>query len=430
MISTREDDDLKFPLWSGPATLRYEGAGATLNCNVYQRSLAKEELVIEGEDISGGLRPFFSAGDLQLDIPGVHEPLNVIVVQDKWDSEGHRFLRLRPLRSPSWFSTSHTLHSGRFFVINFAHYWIGQPRNLGFTLKAFGWKVHFIPITGDTVELPPRFNVDEEFRATHQGEFSREDGSSFTGKQAQAFLERLSLFLSFCRGRWVAIALTVGLDDNGEKALEQWGTGHVSSWHEPIGWLDEHHGSCIAELYAGFCSKLNDAAWRDAIRHVVYWFARADTNLVGPDGACILLQAALERLAWHVLVCERGAISDKGFRDLTAADQIRLMLNILSIPTEIPDGLVSLRKFGKSRGFRGPEAFTYIRNRLTHPPKQGATSERLPIYEAYCLAQWYVELAILSACGYNGEYGNRTIIRRWVGQVEKVPWASNPRNVG
>jgi hypothetical protein len=430
VTSTREDDDWKFLLWSGPATLRYEGTSETLNCNVYQRSLAKEELVIEGEDISGSPRPFFPAGDLQLDIPGVHEPLNVIVVQNSWSSEGHGFLRLRPLRTPCWFSTSHILHSGRFVVINFAHYWMGQTQNLDFTLEALGWKAHFIPITGDTLELQPRFNSDEEFRATHQVEFSREDGSSFTGKQAQLFLEKLSLFLSFCRGRWVAIALAVGLDDSGEKKYEQWGTGRISSWHEPNGWLDAHHGTCIGELYAEFCSKLNDAAWLDAIRHVVYWFARADTNLVGPDGACILLQAALERLAWHVLVRERSAVSDKGFRDLTAADQIRLMLNILSIPTEIPDGLVSLRKLGKSKGFEGPEAFTYIRNRLTHPPKKGAASESLPIYEAYCLAQWYVELAILSACGYNGEYGNRTIIGRWVGQVERVPWALKIRNVG
>ncbi len=302
---------------------------------------------------------------------------------------------------------------------------MGHPQNLDFTLKPLGWQAHFIPLDGKTLELPPHFNSDEEFRATHQVEFSREDGSSFTGKQAQAFLEKLSLFLSFCHGRWVAIVLTVGLDDNAEKTLEQWGTGRISSWRKPTGWLDKHHGTCISELYAEFCSKLSDAAWLDAISHVVYWFARADTNSVGPDGACILLQAALERLAWHVLVRERGTISAKRFRALTAAEQIRLMLGILSIPTEIPDGLASLRNLGKSKGWGGPEAFTYIRNRLTHPPKQGAESEVFPIYEAYCLAQWYVELAILSSCGYNGEYGNRTKIRRWVGQVERVPWASN-----
>lgn len=239
-------------------------------------------------------------------------------------------------------------------------------------------------------------------------------------------MEKLSLFLSFCHGRWVALALTVGLDDSAEKTLEQWGTGRISNWREPNGWLDKHHGTAISELYEQFCKKSSDSAWLDAISHVVYWFSRADTNSIGPDGACILLQAALERLAWHVLVRERCIISDKGFRDLTAADQIRLMLGILSIPTEIPDVLARLRKLGKSKGWGGPEAFTHIRNRLTHPPKQGASDEVFPIYEAYCLAQWYVELAILSSCGYNGKYANRTVIGRWVGEVETVPWASKP----
>jgi hypothetical protein len=177
------------------------------------------------------------------------------------------------------------------------------------------------------------------------------------------------------------------------------------------------------QLYAEFVEKLLHEAWLDAIHHVVYWFARADTNNVGPDGACILLQAALERLAWHVLVRERNAISERGFQDLTAADQLRLMLNILAIPTTIPNGLAKLHALGRSRAFDGPGVFTFIRNRLTHPPKLSAGMERLPYYEAYRLAQWYVELAILSACGYTGQYGNRTILRRWVGQVEKVPWA-------
>jgi hypothetical protein len=215
----------------------------------------------------------------------------------------------------------------------------------------------------------------------------------------------------------------VGLDENGEMALEQWGTGRVSTWREPSGWLDEHHGNCICLLYEKFFQKLQNETWLDAVKHVVYWFARAETNNVGPDGACILLQAALERLAWHVLVRERNAISEKGFRDLTAADQLRLMLNMLSIPTTIPNGLAELQALGRSRAMDGPEVFTYIRNRLTHPPRVSAPKEQLPFYEAYCLAQWYVELAILSACGYTGEYGNRTTMRRWKGQVERVPWA-------
>ncbi len=345
-----------------------------------------------------------------------------MVISNTWNSEGHSSLTLRPLRTPCWFSKSRSLWSGRFAIINFAPYWMGSPRNLNFELKAVGWKAQFIAITDKSLEIQ-QFKNDSNFRATHQVEFSREDGSPFTDLEAQDFLWKLSLFLSFCRGRWVACSLMVGLDENGEKALEQWGTGRVSFWREPSGWLDEHNGDCIGQLYEKFSAKLQQEPWLDVIKTVVYWFTRADTNNVGPDGACILLQAALERLAWHIIVRDRNSISAKSFKNLAAADQLRLMLKMFSIPTTIPNDLAKLQALAGSTTLDGPGVFTHIRNRLTHPPKASTPSQQLPCYEAYCLAQWYVELVVLASCGYTGKYGNRTIMRRWAGQVETVPWA-------
>lgn len=385
-------------------------------------STGKGDLIIESEDVSGNLPLSIQAKDAQLDVPGVREPLDVTVIPKAWSSEGHSSFTLMPLRTPCWFSRSRALRSGRLAVINFAPYWIGSPQNLNFELKALGWRAQFIAVTDKYLEIP-QFKSDDNFRVTHQVEFSRQDGSPFTELEAQNLIWKLSLFLSFCRGHWVACSLTVGLDENGEMALEQWGTGRVSIWREPSGWLDEHSGDFIGQLYEKFLTKLQQQTWLDAIKSVVYWFTRADTNNVGPDGACILLQAALERLAWHIIVRERNAISAKGFQDLTAADQLRLMLNMLSIPTTIPNGLAKLQALGRSRTLDGPGVFTYIRNRLTHPPKVSTPSEQLPYYEAYCLAQWYVELVILASCGYTGKYANRTMMRRWVGQVEMVPWA-------
>lgn len=422
MIVPSQSSDVKYLFWSGSAALRGEGTNAALNCKVYQQSRGKGDLIIEGEDTSGGLPPFFAAKDMQLDIPGLREPLDVRVISNTWNAEGHNSVTLLPRRTPCWFSGSNALRSGRFATINFAPYWIGSPQNLNFELKALGWKVQFIAVTDKALEIP-QFKSDDEFRVTHQVEFSREDGSTFTEFEAQDFLWKLSLFLSFCRGHWVACSLLVCVDENGEKALEQWGTGRVSIWREPSGWLDEHNGDCIGQLYEKFSTKLQQGTWLDVIKTVVYWFTRADTNNVGPDGACILLQAALERLAWHIIVRERNAISAKGFQDLAAADQLRLMLNMLSIPTKIPDGLTKLQVLGRSRNLDGPGVFTYIRNRLTHPPKVSTSNEKLPYFEAYCLAQWYVELVVLASCGYIGKYGNRTIMSRWVGQVEMVPWA-------
>ena len=43
---------------------------------------------------------------------------------------------------------------------------------------------------------------------------------------------------------------------------------------------------------------------------------------------------------------------------------------------------------------------------------------------------WYLELAILRICNYEGTYANRLADEHWVGQVEEVPWSKkHPDNV-
>jgi hypothetical protein len=359
--------------------------------------------------------------DSSIEIPGVTKPVQLILANAPIGSQAGSVLTFGLKHSPIWFTKSEKLRLGRTAIINFAQYWVGGPGYQRFELKACGWTALFIPVSERTLAVAETMH-DENHRITHQVEFERDDKSLFTAAEAQKFLGELSLFLSFCRGQFVATSFTVAVNSNGEAAMEQWGTGRVSPWRRPSNWLDEHHGDAISQLYRAFCERLQDESWNDALSHVVYWFTRAETDNVGPDGACILLQAALERFAWHLLVRERKALSEKGFRDLAAADQLRLMLNVLSIPAATPLGLAQLAAFAKSRGVDGPEAFTLIRNQLVHPPKASAAPKRLPYYEAYCLGKWYVELAVLSECGYSGKYSNRTLEKRWVGQVEDVPW--------
>ena len=40
-------------------------------------------------------------------------------------------------------------------------------------------------------------------------------------------------------------------------------------------------------------------------------------------------------------------------------------------------------------------------------------------YEAWNLAQWYLELTLLKLCGYEGSHGNR-LNQKWVGEVEPL----------
>lgn len=412
-------------LWQGSARLIFLGAVREVNCQVLLRSGRELRLKMDdlGSQLSGRELTETLNGEIaKLQISGVAEPVELFRVDTQINDQGEVSIVFRPSRSPIWLIRSEALRRGRAEIVNFAQYWIGSPAKSGFELNACGWKAFFIPVSDDTLAIA-KWMHNEEYRISHQVEFEREDGSAFTAADAQDFLSKLSLFLSFCHGQWVSTSFATAMSQAGEVALQQWGIGRVAPWRDPSGWLDLLHGGAVCQIFDAFYGKLQDNAWNDAMNHVVYWFTRADTNNAGPDGACILLQAALERFAWHILVREQGAISEKGFKKLAAADQLRLMLNALSIPAAIPEGLTKLAEFAKANGFDGPEAFTHIRNRVVHPPKVSDKAQILPYYEAYCLAKWYVELAVLSACKYIGEYSNRTRGRRWVGEVEMVPWA-------
>jgi len=404
--------------WEGAVSLTTDGGSRIADCQAVLSLSGELELRVVDPS---GVR-FFLGVDCaatKIEIPSVESPIDVFPIR----ANTNGVVTFRPKSSPIWFGSAKNLHMGRALIVNLARYWTGSPRALRFELSALGWVMQFIAVSDEILMVHPRA-TDGEYRITHQVEIRRGEDRDFTSVELRELIDDLCLFLSFCHGRWVAAADVAGIGRSGNVLAEQWGSGRASSWDDPEGWLDLHHGDAICELYEPFCEKLRDASWKDALRNVVYWFVRADTNLVGPDGACILLQATLERFAWQLLVRDRAAISQTGFEKLAAADKLRLLLDRLSIPATIPLGLAGLREFAANRGLDGPEAFTFVRNRIVHPPKSASTRERLPYYEAYSLAKWYVEMAVLSACGYDGEYSNRTLPRRWVGQVERVPWAS------
>lgn len=202
------------------------------------------------------------------------------------------------------------------------------------------------------------------------------------------------------------------LDAVGEVGWEQWGTRKVSLLENPSGWLDVHNGASMFSLFESFCLKLADESWNEVFASVVYWFERADTDNAGANGACILLQALLEKFSRQLVVQEKEALSEADFNKLTAAGKIRLLLTTVGIPTVVPDGLVELEKLAASKGLGGPEILTFVRNRLVHPPKRTAVREKVPYYETCVLARWYLELAVLSICGYRGNYSDRTRISR------------------
>ena len=356
------------------------------------------------------------------EISGIAQPIGVFLGHTSTLETGEQKLVFVPKRSPIWHKSPGRLVKGRAALINFGGFNSKLYSSSRISLNARGWLVTLVPVGGSLLSYPKLLQSDEH-KITHQLEFERNDLAEFSDDDMRQLLEDVSLFFSFCHGGWVAIGFAVGMNEHGNVIAEEWGIGRIGPQDDPSGFLDPFHLGGLIELYPLFMEKLSDAGWEDVFSYAVYWLRRANVDNAGPDGGVILLQTILERFAWHLLVRQREALSEKGFNDLTAADQLGLLISLLDLPKQVPEGLTELAKFAKANSVNAAEAFTRIRNRIAHPPKLRAKEEKLPYYDAYRLGRWYVELAVLAACGYKGEYSNRTRKDQWVGQVEKVPWA-------
>ncbi len=197
--------------------------------------------------------------------------------------------------------------------------------------------------------------------------------------------------------------------------------------------------------------------WGDALGEAVYWYRIANDSARGIDAGLPCAHTALERLSYEVWAHEQyelwardqEAINEKKYRDMGTAKRVRLsyevwardqeavnekkfrkmgtaerartLLCALDVPCEIPPSAESLRK--AVEGSPSPrkdaaQALADIRNDLVHGGRGRADIPQRFI-EAWTLAMWFVEMAILSLCGYCGWHWNR--ISR---EPERVPWAS------
>jgi hypothetical protein len=205
-------------------------------------------------------------------------------------------------------------------------------------------------------------------------------------------------------------------------------TPRIDPFGRRVSWLDEYDRGSMADAFRGFTHLMKNPEWRETIRTAVYWYVRGDTNLIGPDGAIVLVQTALEKLAWHILVRVRHSISERDFSDLPAAGQLRLVLDACSVPLHLPPALGELTGVAKGqKGERdwadGPEAFVATRNQIVHPGKRKRVKGGLAFYEALQLGTWYLELILLRSFRFDGSYVCRLNIPVHVGNVEPVPWA-------
>lgn len=264
---------------------------------------------------------------------------------------------------------------------------------------------------------------DEQFAVTHVGELRAIDGSSFDAAIASHVLYGWQLAMSFALGRWVAPALPVGLDTSGRRVWEQWAPWRCDEMRGYQSWWDTHTGDDLGSFVGGYLKAFLSPAEHPVVRHVAHHVIAANHSGTTGEAKIMLAQAGLEYLAWVNLVLS-GRMSKRKYRDLHAADALRLLLTDARIPADVPPGLEAVIELAGRETLDGPGAVAWVRNRLVHPkePDEPYRIEDL-VWQASQLCLEYAELLLLHRVGYDGRFQRRYPPRRWAHDNEPVPWA-------
>ncbi|HRU24992.1 MAG TPA: hypothetical protein P5569_13685 [Candidatus Latescibacteria bacterium] len=296
-----------------------------------------------------------------------------------------------------------------------------QYRPTGFCSTFENWRIAM----NDTMSSKSALEWVERrggFLLTHVAYIERTDGSTFTGREAVSLISALELFLTFSKGSQCEPVCPVGFDRDGNRVWTIWSAPLqiAPGWED---WLQKNEDTDLLKDYSfpGFMSLWQDQEWRMALPEVIDWYCDANDLSRRVESGIICAQTALERLAFEYCIRRRKLLTPDGFRRLSAADQIRLLLGCLEIPNAIPESDRSwhprrydkltqfIEKMPKSQKWvDAPHALTEVRNSVIHPEKKRSGSTTIEeVYEdAWHLGVKLVKECILALWGYNvyGEY--------------------------
>jgi hypothetical protein len=237
----------------------------------------------------------------------------------------------------------------------------------------------------------------------------------------------LFAILSLIATREVAIGPVCGLDSSDRVVWARWDAPRMRLGHG-IGWCPRALiPTALPALAAGYASLIADRALVDVIERAIEALLFADSGEV-LDVRIPIACIGIELVAWAVLPRWTGVDETKADK-LNAGPAARLLLEWADIPTGIPDELPALtarRDALNQRGWGGPEILFNVRNRLVHPPKSRDDPEwpdHDVMVEAWQLATWYLQLAILRLLDYHGHYRTALVFGGSEARSDPVPWA-------
>jgi hypothetical protein len=300
----------------------------------------------------------------------------------------------------------------RFHLVNFGDEAERAPRRF----NVDGWTVRITP-TGAT-PTPSGFAI------THVLDLVRVDGSTFCVDDTHAAQGWLFDALTFATGRLVGFALAQGYA-NGTPVFLQASCTKADAWKTRRPWWDQRSlGS--ADL-AALCTCWAAAAANDRTQMLLRRAAGSYATALAPeplDTAVPIAGIGVELMVWELIHQRDRILSTGEFDRLSFASRLRLSLRTAGIPAALPDECTALRAYVAGAELAdGPSAFTEVRNRLVHPPKQQKGWPPSDVMtEGWLLGVEYLALLVLAAVGYEGHYRSQFNYSGWMGTEVPVPW--------
>jgi hypothetical protein len=238
------------------------------------------------------------------------------------------------------------------------------------------------------------------------------------------------LLLSLIAGQGIGTGPVAGVDAAGQVVWADWGAPRFRPKQSAWRWCPRQLvNQALPALATGLSSLADDPALQQVVD-------RAGRHLLAANGPEVLdvripvACSGLELLGWAVLQRQQW-LTKEGLSRLPAKSRVRLLLQWAGIPVELPaqfDALAARRaRLGQS-DVAGPELIFDVRNNLVHPPKRIDEPEwpdRDQLLEAWQLATWYLELAVVRLLGYEGDYLSRLQLGGWDFDTEPVPWSTS-----
>jgi hypothetical protein len=291
-------------------------------------------------------------------------------------------------------------------------------------LSAGGWLITIdeVPSVG---ALLGELKKTAGYAITHVAELRRQNDEPFSATESDDILDAIFVLLRLARGGDVGVALPVGLDADRVAVAANWSCTRVDPGGYRLSWYPEHRGAALGELWPAVLGRCRDGYWNSVLRQLCGSYVAANEAPI--ERGILTASAAIETIAWAVLVETEQWLTPEGHDKLRFEDRLRLLMRWAAIPSKLTESEPLLLARGKTQKSDAAEAVAWVRNRIAHPDKKSQLTNDYKV-EAWLLTVWCLELCILRLLEYQGAYANRRTRNRWAGDVDLVPWATGDQS--